>query len=265
VVIIERAKDPRLQELIGKCYTMKNGQVAKIIGGTLSKLQIEFIGQYPSTRICTYSNLAKGLVKNYRYPNVYGIGYWGDGTYRKSNYAREYQVWADMLYRCSTYYKVKYHNTYLNAHVSAEFADFSYFCKWIISQNNYLQWKNGERWCLDKDIIGGKGNKEYSPENCCLVPNNVNTLFVKKDKNRGNLPIGVMKNHNNYMAMCSNPIVSKRQYYLGTFSTPEMAFAAYKKCKEDIIKQVADSEYANGNITKRCHDAMYQYEVEITD
>ena len=44
-----------------------------------------------------------------------------------------------------------------------------------------------------------------------------------------------------------------------------MAFNAYKIYKENIIKQVAEIEYLNGNITKRCYDAMLSYEVEITD
>ena len=35
--------------------------------------------------------------------------------------------------------------------------------------------------------------------------------------------------------------------------------------KEDLIKQVAEIEYAKGNITKQCYNAMMNYEVEITD
>ena len=32
---------------------------------------------------------------------------------------------------------------------------------------------------IDKDILV-KGNKVYSPNTCCLVPKNVNNLFIKK-------------------------------------------------------------------------------------
>ena len=43
---------------------------------------------------------------------------------------------------------------------------------------------------IDKDIIL-KHNKIYSPDTCVLVPHRINMLFVKSDKTRGNLPIGV--------------------------------------------------------------------------
>ena len=35
--------------------------------------------------------------------------------------------------------------------------------------------------------------------------------------------------------------------------------------KEYLIKQIAEIEYANGNITERCYNAMMSYQVEITD
>ena len=44
------------------------------------------------------------------------------------------------------------------------------------------------------------GNKIYSPSTCIFVPQRINTLFVKKDMNRGDLPIGVHwdKSRNKY-------------------------------------------------------------------
>lgn len=252
------------EEYIGKTFTMKNGEVAKVIGGTRTKTKVEFLGNYPSIRECTLGALKKGLVKNLMRPNVYGVGIPG-GIYTKDAHKKEYQVWADMLYRCSDYYKTKYINTYSDAFVADDFVCFTDFYKWITSQPSYEKWKSGHHWCLDKDIIGGKGNKIYSGKNCSLVPNNVNTLFVKKDLNRGNLPIGVTKNHDNYMAMCSDPFLHKNNYYLGTYNTPEQAFKVYKTYKEDIIKRVAEDEYLKGNIIKECYLSMLSYSVEITD
>ena len=48
-------------------------------------------------------------------------------------------------------------------------------------------------------------------------------------------------------------------------NSPEEAFLLYKKEKENYIKQIANEQYNIGNITKRCYDAMINYEVEITD
>lgn len=47
--------------------------------------------------------------------------------------------------------------------------------------------------------------------------------------------------------------------------TPENAFLAYKEYKEKLIKQIADIEFSKHTISQKCYDAMYNYEIEITD
>ena len=153
--------------------------------------------------------------------------------------------------------------TYKDAICCTKWLLYENFCDWLHSQSNFDKWKNGERWAIDKDIIL-KGNKIYSPETCCLVPHNVNMLFIKNDIDRSNLPIGVKRNGNGFQAFCNNPYTNKQES-LGTYSTPEQAFQAYKIYKENIIKQVAQIEFENGNITEECYNAMMIYEVDITD
>ena len=51
--------------------------------------------------------------------------------------------------------------------------------------------------------------------------------------------------------------------YFGSHDTPEEAFIAAKKGKEDYIKQKAD-EWKH-LIDPRVYEAMYKYQVEITD
>ena len=121
----------------------------------------------------------------------------------------------------------------------------------------------GSRWALDKDILI-KGNKEYSPSACCLIPQNVNCLFLKREALRGEYPIGVRYKEDGFVARCRNPFEDKA-VELGNYSTPERAFQAYKIYKEDIVKQVAKVEYRNCNITKECYEAMMSYKVEIDD
>ena len=57
---------------------------------------------------------------------------------------------------------------------------------------------------LDKDILI-KGNKIYSPQTCCFVPENLNSLITKNDSIRNNLPIGVSwdKKKNKFISTCS--------------------------------------------------------------
>ena len=61
-----------------------------------------------------------------------------------------------------------------------------------------------------------------------------------------------------------NPFI-KKQEYIGIYSSPEQAFYAYKKYKENIIKLVAEQEYIKGNITKKCMLCMLQYKIDIND
>lgn len=141
---------------------------------------------------------------------------------------------------------------------------FENFCDWLRSQSNFDKWLNGSRWALDKDILV-KRNKVYSPDTCCLVPQNVNCLFLKREAQRGKYPIGVRCREDGFMAVCRNPFLDKAEE-IGLYSTPENAFyQGYKPYKEDIIKRVAQIEFGKGNITKECCEAMMNYEVEIDD
>ena len=133
---------------------------------------------------------------------------------------------------------------------------FSNFEKWF--NDNYYEIEN-EQMELDKDILI-KGNKIYSPENCIFVPHNINTLFVKNDKKR-NCLIGVFKLKENKYTSKISTMNGRKQ--LGTYNTEIEAFNAYKKAKEDYIKEVAD--LYKDKIPQKLYDAMYKYEVEITD
>ena len=47
--------------------------------------------------------------------------------------------------------------------------------------------------------------------------------------------------------------------------TPEEAFLAYKKAKEEYIKEVAQEYYDSGKIDQNVYDALLRYQTEITD
>lgn len=227
---------------------------------------VEFSNPYYKTN-SYWGNFIKGKIRNPNLPTIYNVGVIGDkySTRNSMKNIKEYQCWYDMLFR--VYGNKREDSTslrYKKCVVCNEWLYYPNFYEWLHSQENFDKWLNGVKWCLDKDIIV-KDNKIYSPNNCCLVPTNVNTLFVKKNKNRGKLPIGVTYNHQNFMSIYSNPITGNTKEYIGTFNTPEEAFYSYKQHKEDLIKQIAQIEFAKGNITQKCYDAMIKYKVEITD
>lgn len=195
---------------------------------------------------------------------VYGVGIVGTKYLTKINYKhlKEYDAWTNMLKRCFSEKFKSQRPTYKDTTCCNEWLLYENFYEWLHSQENFDKWLNGS-FTLEKDIIV-KGNKVYSPETCCLVPQNVNKLFTKRDATRGDLLIGVSKRKDKFITKCCNPITNKRDF-LGAYDTQEEAFNVYKIYKEKIIKQIAQEEYDKGNITKKCYEAMMKYEVEITD
>lgn len=99
---------------------------------------------------------------------------------------REYCLWKNLICRVYDYNIHKTRPTYKGCFICDEWLTFSIFREWIRNpQNGY-----SDGYHLDKDILI-KGNKVYSPETCCFVPSEINTLFTKRQNLRGKYPIGV--------------------------------------------------------------------------
>ena len=212
-----------------------------------------------------YYPFKNGSIKCPYEPRYFGKGYLGEGKYKAFENGKgtdKYDIWHSMLMRC---YDPKVHErnpTYKGCKVEDYLLNFQNMGEWI--EDNYYEIP-GETMCLDKDILC-KGNKIYSRETCIFVPQRINKLFVKSDKSRGKDPIGMTElPSGNYQAYCNNGY--GKNIYLGTYSTKEEAFQAYKNYKEKVIKEVIDSY--EGIIPEpfysRLKTAMYNYEVEIDD
>ena len=146
-----------------------------------------------------------------------------------------YQVWQSMLKRCySTTYQNKY-PTYIGCSVAPEWYLFSTFKEWMRTQN----WVGK---VLDKDLIS-QGNRQYSPNNCVFIDQEINKLLCLNNKARGTLPIGVSYvtrgNRQLIVAQCS--FYGKKKH-LGYFSNVEAAAEAYKTAKLSYIAELAVAE-----------------------
>ena len=226
---------------------------------------IEFQDEHKTKIHTRYEHFMSGSIKNPYYPEVCGVGMIGTKYPSRINNikTKEYTTWHRMIRRSFDIALKERQPTYKEVTCCKEWLLYENFYEWLHSQENFDKWFNGERWNLDKDILIKK-NKVYSPKTCCLVPNTVNTLFVKNDADRGDLPIGVGKRKGAFFVQFSNSLENGHEY-LGTYQTKEEAFLAYKHRKEEVIKHVAEIEYSKCNITKECYEAMMDYEVEITD
>lgn len=239
-----------------------------IVGYRTNKDIDVYFPEYNWTAKCVrYNHFKKGNIKCPYERRYYNIGYLGEGKYKvKENgkYTKCYVSWQNMLIRC---YDSKYHEkepTYIDCEVDKKWLNLQDFGKWF--NENYYEIEN-EKMCLDKDILN-KGNKIYSPDNCVFVPNNINMLFVKHDKARGDYPIGVYydKKSKKFKAKCSIYDFKEnknKNKHLGTYGTPKQAFKIYKEFKESNIKEVAD--FYKEQIPEKLYRALYNYEVEIND
>jgi len=208
-----------------------------------------------------WGNFVKGSFKSPYCKTVYGIGFLGEGKYSPSDAWHVY--WHAMFDR--VYSQTDYYRRYCRGvSMQDNWHSYQIFAKWC-EENHYEI--DSEMMSLDKDILL-KGNKNYSPETCIFVPQFINTIFIQGSGARGDLPIGVYyhKREGKYRAQCSITTPqnkTRKNKWLGSYDTPEQAFQAYKVFKEKYIKEVAD--YYKDKIPTKLYEALYNYEVEITD
>ncbi len=188
---------------------------------------------------------------------IYGVGV-NDFTYAAKidgKMVKQYTLWVSMLERCYNDKFQNKHPTYIGCTASDNFKYYAYFFEWCQKQMGF----DTTGYTLDKDLII-KDNKIYSEDSCIFLPQHLNKLLTKSNSIRGDLPIGVTKNGNNFRARCNIGSTTKT---IGTFTTPELAFNAYKTFKEAHIKELAE-EYKD-TIDPRAYQALINYEVDIND
>lgn len=255
-----------MKERIGNTKENYQGCLMKVVEYNKAvDIIVEFQDKYKGKVHTNYDCFLRGRVKNPYYPSVFNVGMIGDKHPSRidNKQRKEYIAWYNMLDRCYSKKLKERRLTYKDVSCCDEWLLFENFYEWLHSQPNFDKWYKDDKWAIDKDILT-KGNKVYSSETCCLIPNNVNLLFVKSNATRGNLPIGVDKQGNKYASRCNNPFTGKSEW-LGMYKTIEEAFQAYKQYKEKVIKQIAEIEYSKGNIIRECYDAMMKYEIDFDD
>lgn len=164
-----------------------------------------------------------------------------------------YSHWSNMLRRCYDDDILEKRPYYKGCKVCDEWHTYSNFKKWFDVHGV-------KGWHLDKDVLS-KGNRLYSPNTCCFVPPQINSLLVNRRNFRGKYKIGVHKSKNGrFLAFCS---VDSKEVKIGVFDTEIQAFDAYKNFKEKNIKRVADKW--KDQLEPKVYEALYKYKVEIDD
>ena len=164
-----------------------------------------------------------------------------------------------MFQRCYDPILHKEEETYKECTVCEEWWTFSNFFHWFIEKYYELPNENVQ---IDKDLLI-KGNKIYSPETCCFLPQTINSMLTKNNKKRGEYPIGVsyIQRDRVFRSQCLNG--KRKRVSLGDYDNVDDAFYAYKRYKEQVIKEYAEKyKYV---LEERVYDALMSYTVERTD
>lgn len=258
-MINRKITDEYINQKIGEEYTnYQNCQVVIVDYINCENCTVLFDNKFLVANL-QYGRIKRGVIKNPYHPSVFGIGFVGQGNhnlYLNNKPTKAYNTWRGMLERC---YDKKYQEkmpTYIGCSVADEWLNFQVFAQWF--EDNYNP-ETMQGWHLDKDILV-KGNKVYSSETCCFVPQEINGIFTLRQNKRGDYPIGVLKIKNRYRVKLN---VRGEPKHIGYFHTPEEAFQAYKKVKEEWIKEVAD-KWKN-EIRNEVYGAMHARRVDITD
>lgn len=171
-----------------------------------------------------------------------------------------YKKWIVMLYRCYHPTQKIHSKSYNCVSVCDEWLYLSNFKKWFENAENGYR----DGYELDKDLLI-KGNKIYSPDTCCFIPSEINSI-IKLRKKKRKYPIGVIKvsrGNKNYRADMKSK--SRCSSTIGYYRTPEEAFNAYKIEKEKEIRKIATKYFKEDKITQKVYNALMNFSININD
>ena len=256
--------DVNYKDCVGKvCKSKSSGDFEIVKYNNAKDVEVRFL-KTGYEMVARLGNIKIGKVKDLYSPSVYGIGILGT-KYPSAIVGRntkEYELWCNMLERCYSDASKKRNPTYIGCEVSDNFKSYEYFYEWCHSQIGFGVEGNGNPFQLDKDLLT-KGNKVYSENSCVFIPQEINSLLVKRESSRGNHLIGVSWSKTNKAFMAQVSKNKGKSEHLGFFNTEIEAFNAYKVAKEAFIKEQA--EKWESQIDDRAYNALMNYTVEITD
>lgn len=249
------------KERVGEKHLSRQGELFEIVAYRGAK-DCDITNEKGDLLCRRYNDIKIGKFKNPYFPIVQGVGYIGVGKHKSYLETevknRAHNIWTAMFARCYSKNEQIKSPSYIGCSVDEQWHNFQNFAEWY--EDNWKPYMD-KTWQLDKDILQ-KGNKVYSPDNCCFVPNVLNSLLSKSKASRGNLPIGVVHTSSKEIFGASIMKYSK-SYHIGHYKSIEEAFQAYKVAKESHIKEITNEW--KGKLDSKVYDALMKYQVEITD
>ena len=269
----KEATSPISFESVDACY---KSTLWKSKGENLTYKVIKYNNKYDVEVLClelgnimhvSLAALRFGHIKNPYFRGKYG-GYFGEGPYTKHGNPKAYNTWANIHKRLAEENQYTSRNkAYTGTVIDENWHNFQVFADWYEKYIGLLNPKYYNKYQIDKDILTWDTNiKLYSPQTCCIVPEQINIACANLYRDRyveSNLPMGV---HANSSSKSSSYTINISLYgespYPGTFETPEEAFMVYKQTKEKYLKELADFYYNENAILKNVYDALYSIDIK---
>lgn len=242
---------------VGDVFTSKKGDKCKVVNYIASnKIEVEFYGYKRSKAFYSSGDLKRGNIKDPYMPRVYGVGYLGVGdikSWENGKATEAYMVWVGMLRRCYAQESMIKAGlkSYIGCYVCDDWLCFAVFAKWYTEHESY-----GLGYQLDKDLMV-RGNKVYSPETCCMLPSQLNSIIIVKSGRNSSGYVGVSKTYNGKYLACVS--IDGEVKKLGVRDFAEEASKDYVKAKESHVKEKA-LEWRD-KIGKREFDALMRWRV----
>lgn len=185
---------------------------------------------------------------------VAGVGYCGylKGEFKSDR--RIQNIWIKMIKRC--YDPSEKDKSYEDCSVCESWHNHKNFQIWYKEQECSGYYQKGYQ--LDKDILNPKA-KEYSPDNCRLIPESINSFTNNNsDSRKTNLPSGVSWKAKNNKYQVSIKSGYKSNKYLCLVDCPKEGYDVYKTEKVKVAKKLAEDW--EGLVDPEILDVLRNYE-----
>ena len=237
---------------VGKTFETNTSGTLEILSVYGKYATVKFVAT-GYTREAAKSDIVRGKVKDLYFPNIYGVGFIGEGAYSPKEFKTEYHRWTDMIRRCYDPTNPRFLN-YEHHYVNTSWLNFQNYAEWAVNQKG----SNLKGWRLDKDLLR-VDNLEYGPDFCCFLPKEVNISIVTDRIDKNILGTGVIFDEKlgKYLARVRQ--VHKKSKHIGCYETAEEAYAAYVKCKPIYIKFLA--EKYKQDLDANTYQALLHWEV----
>lgn len=234
----------------------------------LNKMNMKIIDYQGSTRLTVefedgaieqnraWHSWCDDSIKNNNVISVYGVGYIGYGPYKpfkNGKMTKGYSVWTGIISRVYNQHALKLHPAYKGCSVVPEWHNYQNFAEWYYSN---LPSDEGD-FEVDKDLLY-KGNRIYGPNQCTIIPGEINREMVLSSNRRGKYPIGIY-----WRESRQRFIVKIGKKNIGETKTIEEGFAIYKKAKEKRYKQLA--EKYKSVLSHQAYEALTTRTIEFDD